>query len=533
MMSDAENSHRSTALPLQSPEQWKRENVDAYARSPFVHKFETERNKYVYDVNSMKIICVDPVVWAIVSDVGGMHKDRIVEKYSLLYPAEKVALAHDEIVKAQQHRSLFLPNRPKIEFPLSEQDLRVKLNSERMLLLLNVTENCNFRCSYCVYSGKYINRHARSERQMNWSTAKLAIDDFLEHSSGSRFRSIGFYGGEPLLNLELIRKCAGYVRGSERGAGVDFSLTTNGSLLAGEAADFLADVGMKMLVSLDGPQNLHDRYRRHKNGSPTWQRVTSNVAAFLESHPEYRTNGQLGFATALAPPLDVRDLDRFFASLDWSTKGMRIALANIDPVGAKEPLEGDIVGLEPIYRSFVDSLATGAINDDPFDPRYRLQRELFEAPWLKFHKRFERSVCPQHGVVPFQDTFCSFSTCIPGRRRTFVGVDGSYWPCERVAESDYFRIGNVKEGLDIPAIRRLLNEWVGFTQNECKFCWLLRTCQVGCWSRVSDGARATALLKRKACAAHRREAHSLLVDYCSVLEKNPTALEYMRSIVIG
>ena len=122
--------------------------------APFVHRFETKENKYIYDVNTMKIVRVDPVVWEIIGDFGVLSKEEMFSKYCGQYNIAEISSAYDEIATAQRDRDLFLSNRPQVELTMTEDDIRQKLNNKRKILILLVTEDCNFRCCYCVYSGR-------------------------------------------------------------------------------------------------------------------------------------------------------------------------------------------------------------------------------------------------------------------------------------------------------------------------------------------------------------------------------------------
>ena len=502
-------------------------SLESCCEKMFVHKFQTEQNKYIYDVNTMNIVRIDDIIWEIISDYGRDDSSQISLRYSDRYSSEQIESAYEKIAVAQKEKGLFLANRPQILMSFTEEYIQEKLDSERSILHLNVTEDCNFDCSYCIYSGEYINRHKRSNRVMDRSIAKKAIDDFLEASVTSEMRSIGFYGGEPLLNFTLIKQAVDYIRKKEKGVKVNFTITTNGFLLKGEAADFLTRHDFTINVSLDGPKQIHDRYRRTGNGSPTWETVTSNATAFLEKFPQYKTNSKFGITAVIAPPAELNELEHFFSLCELVTKD--ITASFVDSISTKQIFEGKITGTDEMYRKFLDNLETGKINSEPAAQKFVMQKTLFQENWLKFHKRFSRYDCSNR----FPKKYCLLSTCIPGVRRTFVSVDGNYWPCERVSESDYLRIGSIYEGLNAAKIRQLLLDWVELNKSECSNCFCLHTCQIGCWSNSCDGQRPTEELKRKACEQHRRDTHNLLVDYCSVLEKNPHALDYMKDITLS
>ncbi len=370
---------------------------------------------------------------------------------------------------------------------------------------------------------------------MPWKIAQRAIDEYLAHRDPRRV-AIGFYGGEPLLNLPLMAQCVQYVRGIlPAHEQLDFSATINGSLLHGTAADFLAREGFRLMVSLDGPQEVHDRYRRSGAGGPTWETVMENVKAFLAKYPQYQEGNTLMFSTVFAPPLDLGDIERFF-----QTPGLfgalvpRVVVGYVDAIQNTLALDGEVTGRDLIHRKYLDHLVQGEINRaNSNDARYCFERQLYEMPYIKFHKRHNRYGCSVHSRRRFPDQFCSLSTCLCGGRRLYVGVDGTYWPCERVCESEYLKIGDVWSGVDAHKVHQLLHDWTHLNADECQYCWCLPTCQVGCWENVSDGSRPTTSLKKQACAHHRRQMRELLIRYCSILEENPHAFDFTKHITLS
>lgn len=144
-------------------------------------------------------------------------------------------------------------------------------------LVLQVTQQCNLRCSYCAFSGLYHNRTHNSER-MNFETARKAIDFFIERSFESESLHLGFYGGEPLLEIELIKKCVDYIQKNVEGKRITFGITTNGTLLTGEVLQFLYDNDFSITISLDGPKEDHDACRKFANGKGSFDIVVKNIS---------------------------------------------------------------------------------------------------------------------------------------------------------------------------------------------------------------------------------------------------------------
>ena len=271
-------------------------------RGAFVHRFATPQHKYLFDVNTSRILRVPPVAWDIVDDFGVLTKAELISKHSVTYSSAALIDAYDAMLAARQ-MGLLLPNRPsQIAVPWDEKHIQERLSGHRTSVSLVVTEQCNFRCAYCVYGGSYATAAPTPRRSCPGRPPGAAFDEFLDHSGQVVVHTVHFYGGEPLLNLPLIRRSMEYIHEHRRQTDVQFAMTTNGSLLEGEAADLLARFQARIAVSLDGPEHVHDRYRRLADGSGTWQRVMHNLRTFLEKFPQYRHNRRLRFHAVIAPP---------------------------------------------------------------------------------------------------------------------------------------------------------------------------------------------------------------------------------------
>ena len=245
----------ATRLDEEDLRQWEIASRDD--RSPFIHRFQTQRHKYVYDVNTRRIIRVWPVVWDVLADYGLMGSDQIVAKHSSSHEVAEIKAALEEVALAREQKGLFLSLHPSEIVIASREKIEERLREQREQLILNVTEDCNFRCSYCVYGGGYGHHRTHSAGKMSWEVARAAIDEFLSHSGHSEGRVISFYGGEPLLNLPLIRRSVAHVRRNSGQADVRFALTTNGYLLTGETAKFLSREGFLIVISLDAVSYTH------------------------------------------------------------------------------------------------------------------------------------------------------------------------------------------------------------------------------------------------------------------------------------
>ena len=154
-------------------------------------------------------------------------------------------------------------------------------------LTLQVTQNCNLRCKYCVYSGSYINR-VHTNKRMNWNTAKKAIDFLQSHSECSSQVAFGFYGGEPLLEFELIKKCVAYINQIFFGKRKTFVITTNATLLNEEKLRFFIENNFSIMISLDGPASVQDGNRVFAdNESGTFETIIEKLEMVERIAPDY------------------------------------------------------------------------------------------------------------------------------------------------------------------------------------------------------------------------------------------------------
>jgi uncharacterized protein len=504
--------------------------AEGEAQSPFVHKCSTKSHKYLFDVNTSRMLRVPAVVWDIVEDFGTVSLPDLVAKYGGTYPASAISEAYDAIVAARE-QGLLSSNRPKeISMPYEEEEIAEGLAARRESLTLVVTEQCNLRCTYCVYGGQYAHHRSHSPGKMSWDVARAAIDEYLAHSGQVAGRSVRFYGGEPLLNLPLIRQTVEYIEQERGQTNVQFSVTTNGLLLQGEAAEFLARHGFGISVSLDGPEHMHDRYRRQKDGSETWQQIVANLRLFLKEHPEYRQGG-LRFHAVVAPPADLRELEEFFASFALFEQGMGLSVSSVSTTDTTltDCLPFDSLGVDgygALYERFLQNMKDGTLNEDQGQPALWVQRALFEKQIMGFYKRgYAGKASPR-----LPERLCTLPMCLPGVRRLYVQTDGSYYPCERVQETPAFQIGSVQEGVSPEKVHALLQTFVDVSKAECRTCWCVPICQAGCVVAVMKDGKPDCQARRKACESFLRTAHRTMVSVCEALEANPEALRYMDAI---
>lgn len=370
-------------------------------------------------------------------------------------------------------------------------------------MILQLTQNCNLRCKYCVYSGGYYNRKHNNKR-MDWETAKKALEFFIKHSVERPEKTISFYGGEPLLEFPLMKKCILWIEETYKEQSVSFNFTTNATLLNEEIIKFLDEHNIMLLISLDGPEQIHDQFRVFSDGGKgSFNAVMRTVRLLKEQFPEYYKN-KVAFNTVFAASK--------FACVEQFVSGETIFRDSsflssvVNDVNKKEKNEiTEEFTVEANYTLFLGLL-------------YRLGRigkvkqlKLLESVIVEMGK-IDKSV-PKRLELP--DKWHHGGPCIPGVMRLFVDVDGNFYPCEKVAETnDNVRIGNLDSGFDYEKMVDILNI-ENKTKENCQKCWAYQDCRlcIACFDSEFDEEKITAK-----CISARSQVETIYKDYCLLRE---------------
>ena len=337
-------------------------------------------------------------------------------------------------------------------------------------LILQVTQNCNLRCSYCPYTeNEGSNRHHNSQ-MMTWETAKKALDFFASHSTDSQRVHIGFYGGEPLLNKDVIIKSMEYARSIFEGKYLTFGITTNATLLSDDIIAFFDENEIYVTLSLDGPQEIHDLHRKFaKENVSTFEFVKSALERINSSYPNLQRRTSINMV--MNQEMRLRDYNRIFEDLPY-IKDYPISATMIDDSYLTHKYKvSDEFWAEYQYYQFVNMLReTGDIAPDSH------QNVLIKEG--RFNDMQINDTMMQSPIVSYA---YPAGPCIPGYTSLFVSLNENLLPCEKVSETqDCVRISTLDSGLDMQRCLQLLNI-AKITEKECKSCWCIRFCSTCCY----------------------------------------------------
>lgn len=438
----------------------------------------------LYDREKNKIIAITREEYQALNNI--LQKKGSEEDQTVLQNFQKRGFCRNSVLR-------------KIEHPATAKLHSVLANGLNQVVL-QVTQNCNLRCSYCAYSGSYFNR-THSKKRMSTETAIRAVDFFMSHSSEVSKSTIGFYGGEPLLEFSLIKKVVSYVEEYYPERNVQFNLTTNLTLLSPEILDYLIEKNIVIMISIDGPKEIQDQNRTYVDGNGSFDTVIANAKKLKHKDPDYFKRCMTN--TVISPADSYDDVVHF---LDYSPEFGELTsfFSLINDVESKEHVEYNDC-YDQMMKREIFKIYLALLKKIDFSHVSRLMRvnaaSLFET----------NHMMDLSGTEGIEKTHPG-GPCIPGMKRLFVDVDGNFYPCERISEYPELQIGNLVEGYSTKRISQMIN--VGqMTKEQCINCWAFLYCGTCAANMTHHGVLSRAVRLRK-CS----KMQSSIIDKLADLE---------------
>ncbi len=459
-----------------------------YSHKPFIHTFRVGGKDYIYDVNRNVILKgQNELIKLLVGDQTSL--DNVENNYIV------------DLLAKMKNDGFFSSNKIKEILHPADELIEYYLNSKIQKITLQLTQNCNLNCSYCAYSGGYYNRtHTKS--RMDFEIAKRSIDFLLEHSGDNKEINIGFYGGEPLLEKELMRKCIKYAKQNSYGKKLSFTITTNGTLLNESIIQLFEENDVYLVISLDGPKEVQDRNRKFAcTSDSTFEIVMSNVNLIKQKYPDYYKN--ICFNAVLDQENEFCCVDNFFKDFDLVKEAVVLA-SEINPNLKKDLVKNDQTFINnyryEIFKLFLSKL--GRLDQSYVSKLVRTYFISLEKTYAQLKVTEKLPEKAHHG-----------GPCILGSQRLFVDTQGTLFPCERVSEtSEIMKIGNVFDGFNYDNIREILN--IGkLSEDKCKNCWAFRFC--GSCAAMADSVNGLSKYEKiSKCNGTMKFAEDRLKDIC-------------------
>lgn len=450
-----------------------------------IHQYKAKGFNIVLDVYSGSVHLVEDLTYDIIENYDNLENVEagLIEKYSISQADFDEALKDIESLK--EDGQLFTED--------SFKDLAIDVTKKPSFvkaLCLNVAHTCNFTCDYCFAKG---GKYHGPDAIMSKEVAKRAID-FLIENSGSHYNlDIDFFGGEPLMNLDLVKYTVDYARSLEDkyNKHFNFTLTTNGLLLNDETIDYLNENMKNVVLSLDGRPEVHDHFRKTLNGKGSFDIIVPKFQKLVEKRgdKEYYMRG-----TYTANNLDFTEDIKTYLDLGFK----RTSLEPVVGAGPYELKDSHLDKLYSEYEKLADMMIKSIDDDDKFI-FYHYMIDLENGPCI--HKRL--------------------SGCGSGSEYMAVTPTGDLYPCHQFVGNPDFVIGDVFKGVEN---KDLINEFKScncFSKEECRSCWASMYCSGGC---AANNYNATGDLNHTheySCKLFRKRIEmALAVKIYEVLKEN-------------
>ena len=408
-----------------------------------IHKFKQGNDYVLLDINSGAVHLVDEMIFDIMDIFDGTNDIEVIDKLKSRYDSIELTEALGELHELIDAGYLFAPN---IDVPPTFAQKGIVKS-----LCLMVAQDCNLRCKYCFGDGgSYGNKRA----VMSEEVGRRAVDFIIENSGNRRHCEIDFFGGEPLINLKVVKAVTEYVRQRERETDKIFklTLTTNGMLLNDKAIKWLNDNNISLVLSLDGRKEIHDAMRPDSTGYGSYDRALKNFKKLVDSR-----NGENYY---LRGTYTKNNLDFTEDVLDLNDKGFNIL--SVEPVVLKDSPLGFTEADLPRINEEYDRLTSAYL---------RRQREGKGFFFFHFNMDLSNGPCVAKRL----------SGCGAGHEYFAVDVNGDLYPCHQFVGRGKYKLGNVFNGVSDPQ-----NWGEYFRQShvlnkpKCRECWARFFCSGGC-----------------------------------------------------
>lgn len=412
-----------------------------------IHKFKLNGFNIVLDVNSGGVHIVDELTYDLLDNVEPPFDEhcpeKVVDKLSISYPADEIESCYQEIKELYNDKILF-----------SEDDYekyaKYSVASPVKAMCLNIAHDCNLRCKYCFAStGDF----GKGRKLMSFETGKHAIDFLLENSGDRPNLELDFFGGEPLMNFDVVKQIVKYARSREAefGKKFRFTITTNGLLLDDDKIDFINKEMSNVVLSIDGRKEVNDYFRVRVDGTGCYDKILPMFKKLVAGRgdKEYYVRGTF--------------TNR---NLDFSEDVFSLYNEGFDQISV-EPVVGDSDEYAltekdlPIVFKEYENLANRIIENEKKGGKFN---------FFHFMLDLDQGPC---AIKRLRGCGC-------GNDYVAITPDGDIYPCHQFVGIDEYKMGNIDEGTFNQEMKADFAKAHVYSKEECTKCWAKFYCSGGC-----------------------------------------------------
>ena len=412
-----------------------------------IHQYKSNGYNIVLDVESGAVHVVDDITYDVISLYEENSADEIISKLKSSYNEDEIRECISEVKELVEDGQLFTED---IYEPFVEK-FKEKRQTVVKALCLHIAHDCNLACKYCfAEEGEYHGRRAL----MSFEVGKKALD-FLVANSGNRVNlEVDFFGGEPLMNWDVVKQLVAYGRSLEKpnNKKFRFTLTTNGVLLNDEVMEFVNKEMSNVVLSLDGRKEVNDRMRPFRTGKGSYDLIVPKFQKLAESRNQ--TNYYIR-GTFTRNNLDFSEDVKHFVDLGFKQMSIEPVVGpEEDPYSIREQdLPQIMEEYDKLALEYIDRYKKG--NGFNF---FHFMIDLTQGPCV--YKRL--------------------SGCGSGTEYLAVTPWGDFYPCHQFVGNEDFLMGNVDEGIIKPEIVKEFGNCNVYSKEKCKNCFAKFYCSGGC-----------------------------------------------------
>ena len=457
-----------------------------------VHQYKLGGYNLVLDSCSGSIHAVDEVAYDIIAEFEKKDKETLLSEIRAKYESREdvtdgdVAECYEQVEALRDAGKLFAPD----TFEGMAGKLKEKTSGVVKALCLHVAHTCNLNCAYCFASqGKYHGERAL----MSFEVGKRALDFLVENSGTRRNLEVDFFGGEPLMNFQVVKDLVAYARSieKEKGKNFRFTLTTNGLLIDDDVIDFANRECSNVVLSLDGRREIHDAYRVDYAGNGSWERIVPKFQKLVAARggKNYYMRGTFTHRN----PDFLKDIQTML-ELGFNELSM-------EPVVTAPGDESELTAEDlPIVLEQYEKLA-----------ELMLERDRAGKPFTFYHYMIDLTGGPC--------IYKRISGCGSGTEYMAVTPTGELYPCHQFVGEEAFRLGDIRTGVTNKEKQGEFAACNVYARPDCADCWAKLYCSGGCAANAYHSTGSVTGVYKYGCELFRKRMEcAIMVEVARKLE---------------
>ena len=459
-----------------------------------VHQYKLGGYNLVLDSCSGSIHAVDEVAYDIIAQFEKKDKDDLLREICAAYADREdvtdadIAECYEQVEALRDAGKLFAPD----TFEGMAGKLKEKTSGVIKALCLHVAHTCNLNCAYCFASqGKYHGERAL----MSFEVGKRALDFLVENSGTRRNLEVDFFGGEPLMNFQVVKDLVAYARSieKEKGKNFRFTLTTNGLLIDDDVIDFANRECSNVVLSLDGRREIHDEYRVDYAGKGSWERIVPLFQKLVAAR-----GGKNYYMRGTFTHRNPDFLEDIKTMLDLGFNELSMEPVVTAPGDESELTEEDL----PIVLEQYEKLA-----------ELMLEKDREGKPFTFYHYMIDLTGGPC--------IYKRISGCGSGTEYMAVTPTGELYPCHQFVGEEAFRLGDIWTGVTNQEKQCEFAACNVYARPDCKDCWAKLYCSGGCAANAYHSTGSVTGVYKYGCELFRKRMEcAIMVEVARTLERN-------------